>query len=226
MISIKAIVTDIEGTTSSIGFVHEILFPYAARNLPRFVREHANDPEVAALLQDAGAEAGETDADVERVVAILLQWIAEDRKATPLKTLQGLVWEQGYRSGDFSGHVYADTAPAMRRWSDRGARIFIYSSGSVKAQKLLFGHSDAGDLTPLIDGYFDTHIGNKRETGSYRAIAEQVGLPAEQILFLSDTPEELDAAADAGMKTMQLARDEAVQSSRHPVARDFDEVVI
>jgi enolase-phosphatase E1 len=226
MISIKAIVTDIEGTTSSKGFVHEVLFPYAARKLPHFVRKHAKDSEVAALLQDVRAEAGEADADVERVVAILLRWIAEDRKATPLKTLQGLVWEQGYRSGDFTGHVYADTAPAMRRWSDRGARIFIYSSGSVKAQQLLFGHSDAGDLTPLIDGYFDTHIGNKRDRSSYRRITEQVGLPAEQILFLSDTPEELDAAADAGMRTMQLARDETVQSSRHPVARDFDEVVI
>ncbi|HEX5764341.1 MAG TPA: acireductone synthase [Woeseiaceae bacterium] len=226
MIRIRAIVTDIEGTTSSISFVHEVLFPYAARQLPNYVRAHANDSEVAALLQDLREEAGEPDADVERLVAILLQWIAEDRKATPLKTLQGLVWEQGYRSGDFTGHVYADTAPAMQRWSDRGARIFIYSSGSVKAQQLLFGHSDAGDLTPLIDGYFDTHVGNKRETASYRAIAEEVGLPAEQILFLSDTPEELDAAADAGMKTMQLARDEVMQSSRHPVARNFDEVVI
>src|SRR5690606_25026565 len=199
---------------------------YAARKLPDSVREHAADSDVGALLQDVRAEAGEADADVERVVAILLQWIADGRNATPLQTLQRLVCEEGYRSGDCPAHVYADTARAVRRWSDRGARLFIYASGSVKAQQLLFGHSDAGDLTPLIDGYFDTHIGNKRETASYRAIAEQVGLPAEQILFLSDTPEELDAAADAGMKTMQLARDEALQSSRHAVARDFDEVVI
>ena len=226
MIRIRAIVTDIEGTTSSISFVHEVLFPYAARQLPDYVREHANDSEVAALLQDLREEAGEPDADAERLAAILLQWIAEDRKATPLKTLQGLVWEQGYRSGDFTGHVYADTAPAMRRWSDRGARIYIYSSGSVKAQQLLFCHSDAGDLRPLIDGYFDTHVGSKRDASSYRAIAKQIDLPAEQILFLSDTPEELDAAANAGMKTMQLARDEPAQSSRHPVARDFNEVVI
>ena len=226
MIRIRAIVTDIEGTTSSIGFVHEVLFPYAARHLPDFVREHESAPAVAALLDEVRTEAKEPYAGVEQVVGILLQWIAEDRKATPLKTLQGLVWEHGYRSGDFTGHVYADTAPAMHRWSDRGARIYIYSSGSVKAQQLLFGHSDAGDLTPLIDGYFDTHIGNKRDAASYRRITEEIGLPAEEILFLSDTPQELDAAADAGMKTMQLAREEAAQSSRHPVARDFDEVVI
>lgn len=226
MIRIRAIVTDIEGTTSSIGFVHEVLFPYAARHLPDFVREHESAPAVAALLDEVRTEAKEPHAGIEQVVGILLQWIAEDRKATPLKTLQGLVWEHGYRSGDFTGHVYADTAPAMHRWSDRGARIYIYSSGSVKAQQLLFGHSDAGDLTPLIDGYFDTHIGNKRDAASYRRITEEIGLPAEEILFLSDTPQELDAAADAGMKTMQLAREEAAQSSRHPVARDFDEVVI
>jgi len=226
MISIKAILADIEGTTSSISFVHEELFPYAAKQLPDFVRTHAGEPGIAALLGDVRKEAGEPGADPDRVVEILLQWIAEDRKATPLKTLQGLVWEHGYRSGDFLGHVYADTAPAMQRWSDRGARIYIYSSGSVKAQQLLFAHSDAGDLRLFIDGYFDTHVGNKRDPASYRRIAEHIDLPAEQILFLSDTAEELDAAADAGMRTMQLARDEPVQSGRHPVARDFDEVVI
>jgi enolase-phosphatase E1 len=226
MIKIEAIVADIEGTTSSIAFVHEVLFPYAGRQLPGFVRKHAEEPEVAALLDDVRQEAGEPRAEVERVVDILLQWIAEDRKVTPLKALQGLVWERGYRSGDLAGHVYADTAPALRRWTDRGARIYIYSSGSVKAQQLLFEHSDAGDLRPLISGYFDTRVGHKRDPASYRAIAERIGLPAESILFLSDVTEELDAAAEAGMKTMQIARDEPVPSGRHPVARDFDEVVI
>jgi enolase-phosphatase E1 len=226
MIKIEAIVADIEGTTSSIAFVHEVLFPYAGRQLPGFVRKHADEPEVAALLDDVRQEAGEPRAAVERVVEILLQWIAEDRKVTPLKALQGLVWERGYRSGDLAGHVYADTAPALRRWTDRGARIYIYSSGSVKAQQLLFEHSDAGDLRPLISGYFDTRVGHKRDPASYRAIAERIGLPAESILFLSDVTEELDAAAEAGMKTMQIARDEPVPSGRHPLARDFDEVVI
>lgn len=226
MIKIEAIVADIEGTTSSIAFVHEVLFPYAGRQLPGFVRKHADEPEVAALLDDVRREAGEPRAEVGRVVEILLQWIAEDRKVTALKTLQGLVWERGYRSGDLAGHVYADTAPALRRWTDRGARIYIYSSGSVKAQQLLFEHSDAGDLRPLISGYFDTRVGHKRDPASYRTIAGRIGLPAESILFLSDVTEELDAAAEAGMKTMQIARDEPVPSGRHPVARDFDEVVI
>jgi enolase-phosphatase E1 len=226
MIKIRAVVADIEGTTSSVSFVHEILFPYAARQLPEFVRGHASDPEVAALLQDVKREAEEADAGVERLIEIMLRWIAEDRKATPLKALQGLLWEHGYRRGDFTGHVYADTLPAMRRWSDRGARIYIYSSGSVKAQQLLFEHSDAGDLRPLIAGYFDTHVGNKRDPASYQAIARSIGLPAEEILFLSDVTDELDAAADAGMKTMQIARDEPAPSGRHPVARDFDELVI
>jgi enolase-phosphatase E1 len=226
MIRIRAVLLDIEGTTSSIRFVHEVLFPYAAKQLPDFLREHAADPEVTALLDDVRKEAGEPGADDERVGEILLQWIAEDRKATPLKTLQGMVWEHGYRNRDYTGHVYADTAPAMHRWRARGARIYIYSSGSVKAQQLLFGHSDAGDLRSLIAGYFDTHTGDKRDTASYRAIAREIALPAGSILFLSDVAEELDAAGEAGMRTMQIAREEPKVSGRHPVARNFDEVVI
>jgi enolase-phosphatase E1 len=226
MTKVKAIIADVEGTTSSIGFVHEILFPYAASQLADFVRAHGSEPEVAALLDDVRREAGEPDAGAERLVEILLRWIAEDRKATPLKALQGLVWEHGYRSGDFTGHVYPDTAPAMRRWRDRGIRTYIYSSGSVKAQELLFEHSDAGDLRSLIDGYFDTRVGNKRDAGSYRTIIDRIGLPAASILFLSDVTEELDAAAEAGMQTLQIAREEAAVSGRHPVARDFTGIVI
>lgn len=226
MIAVKAILADIEGTTSSISFVHDVLFPYAARRLPHFVREHGNDPDVARLLQDLREEAGEPQADVGRATQILLTWIAEDRKATPLKALQGLVWEQGYLGGELKGHVYADTAPAFRRWRESGADIYIYSSGSVKAQQLLFGHSEAGDLTPLIAGYFDTTVGHKRETSSYGAIADRIGLPAGAILFLSDVTEELDAAASAGMNTVQLARDEPVRAGKHPLARDFTEVTI
>lgn len=226
MIPVKAVLTDIEGTTSSISFVHDVLFPYAARRLPAFLREHANDEEVAALLADVRGEAGEPQADAGRLAQILLQWIAEDRKLTPLKALQGLVWEHGYRNGELTGHVYADTAAAFRRWRESGAAIYIYSSGSVKAQQLLFAHSEAGDLTPLIAGYFDTTVGHKQETGSYRAIAGRIGVPAEAILFLSDVTGELDAAAAAGMRTLQLARDEPVRAGKHPLARDFTEVTI
>jgi enolase-phosphatase E1 len=223
---IQAVVADIEGTTSSIGFVHDVLFPYASRELPDFLRARRSAPEIVALLEDVRQEAEAPDAGLDRLTEILREWIAADRKVTPLKTLQGLIWEHGYENGDFAGHVYADTAPAFRRWTEGGAAIYIYSSGSVKAQELLFAHSEAGDLTPFIAGYFDTHVGHKRDPGSYRTIAARIGLPADAILFLSDTPEELDAAADAGMATMQIARDEPVSSGRHAVARDFDEVVI
>lgn len=223
---IRAILLDVEGTTSSIAFVHHVLFPYAARKLPQFLRQRSGDSAVRALLDEVRAEAGETDADTGRVAQILLGWIAEDRKAGSLKALQGLVWERGYREGDFTGHVYADTEPALRHWRARGAGIYIYSSGSVKAQQLLFGHSEAGDLTPLIDGYFDTEVGHKRDRGSYRVIAGRIGQPPEAILFLSDTAEELDAAAAAGLRTMQVARDKPVRDGHHPVVRDFTEVTI
>jgi enolase-phosphatase E1 len=227
MKDIAAIVTDIEGTTSSIHFVHNVLFPYSANALPEFVRTRCSDPEVAELLDDVRKEAGEPDAEPARLEQILRGWIAEDRKSTALKALQGLVWEAGYERGDFTGHVYEDTAPNLRRWAARGIALYVYSSGSVKAQQLLFGHSDAGDLRPLFAGYFDTRVGPKRDVGSYRSIIAQIGLPAERILFLSDAVEELDAAAAAGMKTVQLVRDgSTARTDRHPQAHDFDDVLI
>jgi len=225
-VSTRAIVTDIEGTTSAISFVHDVLFPYAARELPGFVRAASEHPEVAALLDDVRQEAGEPDASLERVIDILLEWIREDRKATPLKALQGLVWRHGYENGDFTGHVYADAADRLRRWSAMGVRLYVYSSGSVAAQQLLFGHSDAGDLLPLFTGYFDTRTGAKRDPESYRRIAESIGLPPGDILFLSDVVAELDAARTAGMQTCQLARGESAAADSHPVARDFHEVII
>jgi len=225
-VTTNAIVTDIEGTTSSIDFVHEILFPHASRELPGFVRDKASVPEISALLDDARLEAGEPDADTERVIEILLDWIRQDRKATPLKALQGHVWRQGYEHGDFTGHIYADAADRLRRWSVSGIELYVYSSGSVVAQKLLFGHSDAGDLRPLFSGWFDTQIGHKREIKSYRTIARKIGRPAEEILFLSDVTEELDAARDAGMRTCQLVRNDDVVIGTHAVARSFDDVII
>lgn len=226
MNGIEAIVTDIEGTTSSIDFVHKVLFPYAAKALPKFIRTHATDPEVAPLLDDVRKEAGEPDADSARLLQILEQWITDDRKSTALKALQGLVWEAGYENGDFTGHVYDDTAPNLRKWAARGIALYVYSSGSVKAQELLFGHSDAGDLRPLFNGYFDTRVGPKRDVASYRTIIERIGAPARAILFLSDIPEELDAAAAAGMKTMHLVREGTARPGQHPVAHDFSEVLI
>jgi enolase-phosphatase E1 len=225
-IQAAAIVLDIEGTTSSIDFVHKVLFPYAARELPGFVRQRHQQPEIRSILSDLRSEAAEPAADVERSVQILAQWMQEDRKATSLKALQGMVWERGYHNGDFKGHVYADAARNMRKWAAQGIALYIYSSGSVQAQKLLFAHSDAGDLRPLIRGYFDTRIGHKREAASYQLICQTLQFGAEHILFLSDIAEELDAAAAAGMKTVQLVRDDRVVRGRHPVAADFDHVPV
>lgn len=223
---VKAIVTDIEGTTSSTDFVHSVLFPYAARELPGFVRSSHTHPDITALLDDVRSESKEVDATVERVIEILLDWIDKDRKATPLKALQGHVWRHGYERGDFTGHIYDDAADRLRRWSKMDIDLYVYSSGSVGAQELLFGHSDAGDLRPLFKGYFDTRIGQKKEAASYDNIVESLSLPASDILFLSDVAEELDAAAAAGMRTTQLVREDDVVIGSHPVAANFNEVII
>lgn len=222
---IKNILTDIEGTTSSIRFVHEVLFPYARSHLADFVRRHAGEDEVAAQLQAVSREAGKT-LDLEQAIACLEQWIDEDRKLTPLKSLQGMVWEAGYRQGDFTGHVYEDAVRNLRHWHESGIGLYIYSSGSVQAQELLFGFSDFGDLRPLFSGYFDTRIGHKREASSYEGIVARIGGRAGEILFLSDIREELDAARAAGMQTRWLVRDaEQIDlNAAHPQVKDFDSI--
>lgn len=222
--TVRAIVTDIEGTTSSISFVHETLFPYASKALPDFVRNHKDAAVIGDILDDVRLEAGKPAADCEEIIEILQTWIAEDKKATSLKTLQGHIWKNGYESGDFSGHVYPDAVSNLQRWAADGVRLYVYSSGSVGAQKLLFGFSDAGDLQPLFRGYFDTKTGHKKEADSYRQIIHELKLPANEILFLSDVAGELDAAATAGMQTMQLVRDDTVIPGSHPIVADFDEV--
>jgi len=204
---IRAILTDIEGTTSSISFVHDVLFPYARGHMKEFVHASVADPQVAALLDDVRRAAGASELDLDGVVAQLVAWIDADSKTTPLKALQGMIWEDGYRRGDLTGHVYPDAVRQLERWSGSGLRLYIFSSGSVQAQQLLFRHSDAGDLTPLFAGYFDTRIGNKQDPDAYRAIATEIDLPPEDILFLSDIRAELDAAAAVGMRTIWLVRD-------------------
>jgi enolase-phosphatase E1 len=207
----RAIVTDIEGTTSSIAFVTDVLFPYAKAHLAEFVARNAS--RAAPILADV-AEGTPGDP-----VETLLRWIDEDRKATPLKTLQGMIWAEGYADGTLTGHVYPDAAAALRRWHAAGIALYVYSSGSVEAQKLIFGHSNEGDLTPLFAGFFDTTTGPKRDAASYAAIARAIGLPPSDILFLSDAPAEIDAARAAGLRALLVDRD----GGNGDVAR-FDEV--
>ena len=200
---IRAIVTDIEGTTTRISFVHDVLFPYARARIPAWVAENAADP----VLDEVRAESGARDLD--GCVAALLGWMDEDRKITPLKAIQGRIWEVGFAAGELQGHVYPDVAPALRAWHARGLRLAVYSSGSVLAQQQLFGHSEAGDLRPLFSAWFDTTTGPKRESASYTRIAEALGCEPAEVLFLSDVQAELDAAAAAGLSTALLGRDGA-----------------
>ncbi|MGK3142831.1 acireductone synthase [Pantoea sp. C2G6] len=221
---IRAIVTDIEGTTSDIRFVHNILFPFARQRLAAFLAEHQQQPEVQAAIRSVREEAGQPAADLTAVTQILLGFMDQDRKSTGLKALQGMIWRDGYLNGSFTGHLYPDVVPALTSWQAQGLKLYVYSSGSVAAQKLLFGYSDEGDITGLFSGYFDTHVGAKREVAAYRAIAAQTGLPAEQLLFLSDIHQELDAAAEAGWQTVQLLRGDADPESRHRQVTDFSQI--
>ncbi len=203
----KAILTDIEGTTSSIAFVKDVLFPYARAALPGFVARRSGDEEVRRWLDVAAIDAGGVCKD-DVLIEVLQGWIDADRKHTALKALQGMIWDAGYRQGAYTGHVYPDTAPALAKWKAAGHEIHVYSSGSIAAQKLLFGHSDAGDLAPLLSGHFDTEIGGKREAQSYARIAQAIGREPSDIVFLSDVVEELDAARQAGLETVLLDRPE------------------
>jgi enolase-phosphatase E1 len=220
---IEAILTDIEGTTSSIAFVTDTLFPFAKARLAGFVASHRDHPEVKACLDGVRAELGRPDAGEDDLLAALIAWIDQDRKVTPLKTLQGMIWAEGYADGSIKGHVYPDAAQALRRWHGLGIRLYVYSSGSVAAQKLIFGHTAYGDLTSLFAGYFDTRTGPKRDPESYRRIAIEIGLPVAEILFLSDSAAELDAARAAGLLTICLDRGEAVipPDIAHPRVSDF-----
>jgi enolase-phosphatase E1 len=219
--AVRAVVTDIEGTTTPIRFVHDVLFPYARARLPALLAERAADAEVAAALARVREAAPGADP-----IETLTLWQDADLKAEPLKTLQGIAWRDGYRSGALRGELYPDVPSALRRWHAGGLGLAVYSSGSVEAQRLLFGHAAAGDLAGLFGGFFDTTTGPKREATSYARIAAALGLPPATILFLSDVGAELDAAVEAGFATCQLLRpgDGAEPARGHAQAADFDAV--
>ncbi|WP_445428180.1 acireductone synthase [Alishewanella sp. HL-SH05] len=221
----SAIITDIEGTTTRISFVTEVLFPYARLHLAAFVRQHQQQPAVLAELTAVREQLQQPEADVEQCISALLSWLDADQKITPLKSLQGMIWQEGYQQGHFTGHLYPDAVAQLQTWQQRGIPLYIYSSGSVTAQQLLFKNSNAGDLTPLLSGYFDTRIGGKRDLASYQAILKQLQLPPAQVLFLSDVVAELDAARQAGMATVQLIREQQAASD-HPVAENFYQIEV
>lgn len=207
---------DIEGTTTDIKFVHKILFPYSRSRMKNFILHNQTHPEVMKSIQQVHQTIWEEEqkkVGLYDVIEKLISWIDVDRKHGALKTIQGLIWDEGYKNGDFKGHVYPDVKPFFEYIIKRGAKIGIYSSGSVHAQKLIFGFSEAGDLTPMISYYFDTKVGGKREKTSYEKISEKTQISPEEIHFFSDIPEELQAADEAGMETTQLLRPGTSKSS-------------
>jgi enolase-phosphatase E1 len=237
-VSGHGILLDIEGTTSSVRYVYDVLFPYARKQLESFLRQHWSNASTQRacdlIARDAGAASFaewtrnlcETDARA-KVTAEVARLMDGDVKATGLKELQGLIWQRGYDGGELVSHVYPDVPPALKSWAERTPDIRIYSSGSVAAQKVFFAHTSAGDLTPLLRGYYDTTTGPKREKTSYERIAADFRIPAAEIVFVSDVVAELDAAKAAGLQTVISLRPEnapVAAGHTHPAIRSFDEI--
>lgn len=234
---IKTILLDIEGTTTPVEFVTEVLFPYARRQVEPFLREHSDDAGVRADLEGLKLEQAQdaaqglapppwSDPSMEAATRYVHWLMDRDRKSTSLKSLQGKIWEAGYRAGEIRGQVFDDVPRALQRWRGQGRKVAIFSSGSVLAQKRLFSSTAAGDLTEFICGYFDTTTGPKRDAKSYQRIAQAVGVEPSAMLFISDTVPEADAARAAGLETLLCVRGAHSPSEPHGHAaiRSFDEV--
>ena len=233
---IRGILLDIEGTTTPIAFVHDVLFSYARAHASEFLKNNISSDEVradVALLYEDHAldvvnyqEPPTLTEEIESLADYIEWLIDQDRKSTGLKSLQGKIWRQGYLDGGLKSQVFADVAPALERWRAAGLSVSIFSSGSVLAQQLLFAHTDAGDLTSFIDNYFDTNTGKKGEAESYLQIAEEMGLEPSEIVFISDVVDELDAAEEAGIKTLLSVRvgNPIQPATHHQAINSFDEV--
>jgi len=223
---IRAVITDIEGTTTSVTFVYNVLFPYF-RERVEILTSMLDDKTVRkcfdGVISLVKKEEERLIPDAE-IPSILKQWSEQDRKITELKVLQGVIWEAGYKNGEIKGHLYPEVNEALKNWSDKGVQLGVYSSGSVAAQKLLFGFSDHGDLTGLFSYYFDTTVGQKREPNSYYQIQNQIEVEPAEILFLSDVVEELDAAIAAGWHGIQLVREGTVKGNIHQTVQNFNQI--
>jgi enolase-phosphatase E1 len=238
--AVRGVVLDVEGTTTPVSFVYDVLFPYARGRLAEFLRARAGEPEIRSAIHRLGAEwtddaaadatvprwsGTSEDADDIGALSHYLEWLMDrDRKSTGLKIIQGEIWRGGFESGALAGDVYPDVKPALERWHAAHRTIAIYSSGSTAAQRLLFGHSTAGDLTPLIDRHFDTTTGPKRSAESYSAIARALAVPPETLLFVSDVDAELVAARAAGFDTRLCVRSGDAPPSASAIVRTFDEI--
>ena len=231
--NIRAVLLDIEGTTTPISFVFDVLFPYARLRVEDYITQNSDSPEVradlTALLQEHAEDLKDNlqppDVNDEGILHYVYWLMDRNSKSTPLKSLQGKIWRDGYSTGELKATVFPDVPSAMERWYNAGINVSIFSSGSVLAQKLLFAHTDAGDLTRFISNYFDTHVGAKTDRSSYEEISHTLSIPRHQIHFISDVLAELDAANDAGMKTSLCIRPgNAVQepSTRHQTIRSFE----
>jgi len=218
---VSAVLLDIEGTILSTAFVRETLFGYSRRHLPAFVAAHGHEPGVAAILEAAKTLSGRRDA-----LAALIDWQDRDEKAPPLKAIQGLLWESGYVSGAFRGPVFADALAALRTWRAAGVPLFIYSSGSLKAQELIFRFNEAGDLRSLFTRHFDTGIGAKIDAASYSRVAQAIDASAQEILFLSDDSRELAAARLAGLAVVQVVKEATRPDRQFPILTDFAELAL
>jgi enolase-phosphatase E1 len=239
---IRGVLLDIEGTTTPIAFVHEVLFAYARSQVRSFLADHPGSAELAADLARLRAEhavdttqnlqppalvTGPRDAEIDSMVAYVNWLIDRDRKSPGLKSLQGKIWKQGYLDGTLKAELFADVAPALERWRRAGLKISIFSSGSALAQKLLFAHTEVGDLTGFISNYFDTTVGSKTDVQSYRQVAATLGLTASEVLFISDVVVELDAASGAGMQAILCQRpgnQPQGSPARYQIIQSFDEI--
>ncbi len=222
---IKTIITDIEGTTTDIHFVHKILFPYSRKNIRSYLLANQNKPEVITELNEIRQLIGDANPDLAKIGDQLIEWIDNDVKIAPLKNLQGYIWQQGFEQGEFKGHVYTDAYENLLKWHQQKIKLYIYSSGSVKAQHLLFQYSSFGDMRYLFDGYFDTAVGGKKEAKSYANILEQTQSKPEETLFLSDVVAELDAASENKIKTILLNRDnQTFENNKHHICDSFNEI--
>ncbi len=236
----RGILLDIEGTTSSISFVYDVMFPFVRRDLPTFLETRWGDSQLAQaceqIARDAGADSWQAWCRSADAVACrqqlhdeVIRLMDADVKATGLKNLQGLVWEDGFRSGELVAHVYDDVAPALQAWSRRGLDLRVYSSGSVAAQRLFFGHTVQGNLLPLFSTHYDTTTGPKREVASYQRIAAEFGWSTSDLLFVSDVVDELNAARGAGFHTALCQRPGnavVADPQGHPQIQSFAEIVL